>query len=239
MDQPPKSEKPPKGPPPSSKRGDRVGGLASAPVRLALATVAGLGTYFATFSFASAVRIIAAWDIAAFCLLSFAWSFIWRASPGESARQAGREDPGRNVVTVIVLLSSTVSLFAAAVVLRQARTLAPEQAALWITLCLAAVVLAWLVSQTSWTLRYAHLYYRDTGDGIGGLTFPGCDTGPGPSDLDFAYFAFTIGMCFQVSDVTICDSGIRRAVLMHACQSFAFNTAIMALALNLAFGFLT
>ena len=236
MDPKTKDDAPVSSAPPSE---DRASGLKRAPVRLLVASSVGVITYFALSSFPTAVRALGAWDVASFTLLSLAWSFIWRATPVESARRAARQDPGRNVVTAIVLLSSTVSLFAAAVVLRQAKNLAPEQAILWISLCLTAVVLSWLVTQTSWTLRYAHLFYRDTGEGVGGLTFPGCEEGPGPADLDFAYFAFTIGMCFQVSDVTICDRAIRRAVLIHACQSFAFNTAIMALALNLAFGFLT
>jgi uncharacterized membrane protein len=45
-------------------------------------------------------------------------------------------------------------------------------------------------------------------------------------------------MCFQVSDITITNRFIRREVLFHACLSFAYNTAILALALNLAFGLL-
>ena len=43
-------------------------------------------------------------------------------------------------------------------------------------------------------------------------------------------------MCFQVSDVTISASHIRRAVLMHALLSFVYNTTILALALNLVVG---
>jgi len=85
-------------------------------------------------------------------------------------------------------------------------------------------------------LRYAHLYYRGDREGTGGLEFPGKRE---PDDLDFAYFAFTIGMCYQTSDVTISSYAIRRTVLVHAIISFAYNTAILALALNLIFGLLT
>jgi uncharacterized membrane protein len=62
------------------------------------------------------------------------------------------------------------------------------------------------------------------------MVFPGTDA---PSDLDFAYFAFTLGMCFQVSDVVVQTSRARRAVLLHALVSFVFNTTILALSLNL------
>jgi uncharacterized membrane protein len=79
------------------------------------------------------------------------------------------------------------------------------------------------------------LYFRDDGSGEGGLQFPGDET---PDALDFAYFAFTVGMCFQVSDVVITSKKIRRAVLMHSILSFAYNTVILGMALNLFFGML-
>lgn len=82
-------------------------------------------------------------------------------------------------------------------------------------------------------LRYARLYYRDDGAGEGGLEFPGKEP---PDDFDFAYFSFTIGMCFQVSDVSVSSRLIRRTVLVHSLVSFLYNTAILALALNLVFG---
>ena len=57
--------------------------------------------------------------------------------------------------------------------------------------------------------------------------------------MDFAYYAFTIGMCFQVSDVQITAADIRRATLGHALVSFVFNTTILALSLNVMFQLLS
>jgi uncharacterized membrane protein len=94
---------------------------------------------------------------------------------------------------------------------------------------------AWALTHTAYTLRYAHLYYRDDGDGEGGLAFPGKEA---PAYLDFAYFAFTLGICFQTSDVTITSRLIRRAVLGHAVLSFAYNTTIVATAVSLVVGFI-
>jgi uncharacterized membrane protein len=90
-----------------------------------------------------------------------------------------------------------------------------------------AVALSWVLTHTAYTFRYAHLYYR--GAVNGGLVFPGTER---PSDVDFAYFAFTLGMCFQVSDVQITSSEIRSACLIHSLISFVFNTTILAVALN-------
>jgi uncharacterized membrane protein len=65
------------------------------------------------------------------------------------------------------------------------------------------------------------------------VEFPG---GARPTYFDFAYLSFTVGMCFQVSDATVSSGQIRRALLLHAILSFAYNTAILAFALNLVFG---
>jgi len=49
--------------------------------------------------------------------------------------------------------------------------------------------------------------------------------------------AWSLTHTFQVSDVSISSAQIRRAVLGHAMLSFVYNTVILALALNLFFGF--
>jgi uncharacterized membrane protein len=204
--------------------------------RLLVASVAGLLVGVGLPGAIVALRLVAAWDAFALVLLTLAWIFIWRADAAETRRHAAGEDPGRRTVWVVATLSSTFSLFAAVFVLRQAHSLAPDHAVLWVALCLVAVVASWLLTHTAWTLRYAHLYYRDDDEGGGGLSFPGDRK---PDAFDFAYFAFTIGICFQTSDITIVSPQIRRSVLFHSCQSFAYTTAIVALALNLAFGFVT
>jgi uncharacterized membrane protein len=198
--------------------------------RLLLSFVVGsIGVLLTPSAVALHVRAMVGWDSGALLYVVLAWLMILRASPGETRRRAALEDPGRRVVFLLALGSSVFSLFAAVVVLRELRALPPGPAHVWTALALAAVVLSWLVTHTAFTLRYAHLYYRRRGPS-NCLRFEGTDA---PCDLDFAYFAFTIGMCFQVSDVVISSSRVRRAVLLHALVSFAYNTTILALALNL------
>ena len=192
-------------------------------------------TLAALQSFSWTTRVVAAWDAYALVLLALMWRIITRSSPVETRRRAGSEDPGRTVLGVVVIASSTLSLFAATVVLRKARALAPEASGILVGLSLTAVATAWLLTHTTYALRYARLYYRDDDEGVGGLEFPGNRP---PCDSDFAYYAFTIGMCFQVSDVTISSYVIRRNTLVHALISFAYNTAILATAMNLAVGVL-
>lgn len=165
------------------------------------------------------------WDALALTLLGLSWSLIYKSDARATELRAADEDPGRFAVFVIAVLSSLVSLLAATLVLRMTR--GQSGAAFWMALALLSVALSWLVTHTAYTLRYAHLYYR--GEQNGGLSFPGTDA---PTDLDFAYYAFTLGMCFQVSDVQVSSSVIRRATLGHALISFVFNTTIVALSLN-------
>ena len=180
-----------------------------------------------------AVHLLAAWDVAALILTTFAWLIILRASPAETQHHAGTHDPGRRAVSAVVIVGSAVSLLATAAILRQARTCPLDFRWLFVVLCVLTVASAWLLTHSAYALRYAHLYYRDDDEGVGGLTFP--DEAP-PCYVDFAYFAFTIGMCFQVSDVSVPSRQIRRAVLGHSVLSFLYNTAILATAINLAVG---
>ena len=67
----------------------------------------------------------------------------------------------------------------------------------------------------------------------GGLKFPDEDK---PDYWDFIYFSFVIGMTAQVSDVAITDRTIRRTAIAHGVVSFVFNTALLALMVNIAAG---
>ncbi|HXX31212.1 MAG TPA: DUF1345 domain-containing protein [Myxococcaceae bacterium] len=176
-----------------------------------------------------AFRLVTAWDAALVTLLGLAWSFILRYNAEQTRHRAGAVDPGRNAVWAVVLVGSTMSLIAGNGAVRYARTLAPRWSTLLILLSLLAVLLAWFAVHTAYTLRYAHLYYREDGE-VGGLRFPGDRP---PADIDFAYYAFTVGMAFGTTDVLVTDTRFRRATLGHALLSFFFNTGILALTLNL------
>jgi uncharacterized membrane protein len=178
------------------------------------------------------ISLISGWDAASVVLLGVAWIAIFFADAHETQNRAAADDPGRSVVYGMVLLTCGTSLLAAVVLHRHASLVAPRSETLLAALCLTTVALSWTLTHTSFTLRYAHLYYREDGDGVGGAEFPG---GAMPTYMDFAYFAFTVGMCFQVSDVQVTSQQIRRAVLLHATMSFLYNTAILAFVLNLVF----
>jgi len=175
------------------------------------------------------VRLVMAWDTGAVTLLLVTWYLIGRATPEDTRNWAAIDDPGQLFALVIDLLGSAIS-FVAAILLLGGQHMASTPAALW--LVIVAVASSWMLMHTGFTVRYAHLYYRDDGE-VGGLDFPGTND---PDYRDFAYYAFVVGMTFQTADVSITDRSIRRLTLVHGMLSFGFNTLILALAVNLIFG---
>lgn len=183
------------------------------------------------------LRGVIGWDAAAIVLLGLVWPRITSADAECTRLNAAIEDPGRTVVFLLAVTSSLFSLFAGVSVLRRARVFEGADSVTWSVLAILAVGLSWMLTHTAYTLRYAHLFYRRGADKNNrGLAFPGTEE---PNELDFAYVAFTIGMCFQVSDVAVTSSPVRSTVLLHALLAFVYNTTILALVLNLVFGFLT
>jgi uncharacterized membrane protein len=179
------------------------------------------------------VRAVAAYDIAALIILIYDWTVGLRNDATHTIRRAAQADPGRNILVTIVLISALAGLASAIIILGKGANVPPIDRAMALTFGIAAVVLGWLLIHTMFIFRYAHLYYFDSdedGSAQRGLTFPGTTE---PDDYDFAYFSFVVGMTFQVSDVQITDPGVRSIALMHALLSFGYNTAILALGVNL------
>lgn len=202
----------------------------TAPGRLVVSFVVGVAALLLVpLTSAWHVRAMIGWDAGALTYLALAWILMLGATPEDTRKRAALEDPGRRLTFVIAIGASMFSFFAAGAVLRQLRGATLAHGQVWIALAVAAIILSWFVTHTAFTLRYAHLYYRRRG-ATGCLRFEGSAL---PCDLDFAYFAFTIGMTFAVSDVVITSVRVRRVVLLHALVSFAYNTTILALSLNL------
>ena len=63
-----------------------------------------------------------------------------------------------------------------------------------------------------------------------GLAFPETEY---PNYWDFIYFSFVVGMTFQVSDVQVTSTALRRVVAAHGVLSFFYSVSILALAVNL------
>jgi uncharacterized membrane protein len=183
------------------------------------------------------LRPVAAYDVGVIVLLVVMLTIAMHGDSKHTRCRAAVEDPGRNVMLAGVMSAVTIGLASAVVILGRGPhvTNASEKIAAYL-IGLIAVIVGWMLIHVLFTFRYAHLFYFDSDDDNehdGGLKFPGTEF---PNDYDFAYFSFIIGMTFQVSDVEVLDSRVRRVVLVHSLISFAYNTAIVALVINILSG---
>ena len=143
--------------------------------------------------------------------------------------QARRNDANRGLVLVITL----------AIVLTVLGTITNELPAAAkgemgsLALLIATIGLAWLFSNANYALHYAHLYYGehpdDQQEDCGGLDFPGEHA---PDYGDFLYFAVTLGMTFQTSDIQIRTRHMRRVALGECMAAFVFNLGVIGLVIN-------
>ena len=203
------------------------------------AIVAAAVVIFAPAWLAGIPRIVAAYDGAAAALLATLWLLGIHSDAKRTQVRAAVEDPGRDIVLAAVLISVAAGLGSAVAILGTSpHTATANEKGVVYGLAIGAVVLGWLVIHTMFLFRYAHMFYYDDDDdneADRGLNFPGNED---PNDYDFAYFSFVIGMTFQVSDVQITDTKLRKVALAHALVSFAYSTMILALAINIVSGLL-
>ncbi len=214
---------------------------AFAPIYIALVTagIVAVGVSFGPHWLKPMVRVVACYDAGAIAMLLWLWNILLRSSTERTRARAAVQDPGRDAVFIVTLIAVAFGFVAAFAILgRNPNDHVPKHDAALYALGFGAVVLGWLLIHTSFSFRYAHLYYRDLDrnkESDRGLKFPGDDE---PNYTDLAYFSFVIGMTFQVSDVQVLAKPIRRLVLGHGLISFAYNTAILALVVNVVSGLL-
>jgi uncharacterized membrane protein len=179
-------------------------------------------------------HIMFGWDIFCLVLIILHWYMFFHTSAAETHLKAKMQDETRGEIFAIVVVSTFAGLLAVILLLIN-KDIEP----LDLVIAILGMFLSWFLVHTTFTMRYAHLYYGDKkkqqkSDKVGsGLEFPGDDE---PDFIDFAYFSFVLGMTFQVSDVEISDRTIRRLSLLHSLIAFIFNTVIVALTINAVAG---
>ena len=172
-------------------------------------------------------RLLVAWDIFAALYLALVFVMMLRCEQHHIRRNAVLQDDGRFVILMVAALGAFASI--AAIVFELGT---PHRGALELAHATITITLSWAAVHTVFALHYAHDYYR--GAKPGGLQFPSGDTHDHADYWDFVYFSFVIGMTAQVSDVGITDKTIRRTATVHGIISFIFNTALLALMVNIA-----
>jgi len=172
-----------------------------------------------------ALSLMTGFDVAAVLFLLICAPLIHSNDCNLVREHAKQNDANRRGLIVLTAIVMIVLLAAIG-----AETMDHRPEPLTKFLVIATLVIAWLFANLVYTFHYTHLAYRmDKKAGDSGINFPGTKT---PVYWDFVYFAFTIGMTFQTSDVTISDAHIRRFVTFHAFAAFIFNIGVLAFTIN-------
>jgi len=170
--------------------------------------------------------ILLGWDVAVLIYLAWTWGAVQGLDPEVTAQLAKREDPSTPVADLVVIGAGTAMLAAVGFALAKAGEATGGMKAFLVTLGLVSVVLSWAVVHTVFALKYARAYYSEP---AGGIEF---NENEPPNYIDFAYYAFTIGMTFQVADTNITSRAVRRTTLHHALLSYLFGSVLLGLVIN-------
>lgn len=196
-----------------------------------LALVVGALVWAATAGRHQPLRALLAADVFFATYIGLMLRLALRLDPAALARRGrARARTGMGLVATLTFLAMVLSLWAIFLLLNH-----PGDAeGRWFpALAVASVPLSWAMTHMLAAYHYATLYYRPgpTGAPAGGLVFAGGDP---PDGLDFLYQAFVIGASLSVSDVPVSSRAMRRAVMLHSLAAFAFNTVLIAIAVNAA-----
>jgi uncharacterized membrane protein len=208
-----------------SKRPPRILRFVRARRRLTGSTVIGVVAFFLLpQAWMLVTRLLAAWDITLALFLILAYVMMWQTDMSHVKRNAVVQDEGRFSILVVTATAAFASLAAIVAELNGARGNPPV-----LIFSTATIALSWAAVHTIFALHYAHEYYHS--GKASGMIFPNDDK---PDYWDFVYFSFVVGMTAQVSDVAVTDKLVRRTVTAHGVISFSFNTALLALMINIA-----
>lgn len=204
--------------------------------RLVYGALAGAVVVFLPVPLTAPSQALLAWTVGASTYLLLSW---WLAVEFDAertrARAQAQDQPGM-MLFALLLLSVFASFAAIALMLQHVKDLSGAQRAAHLGLSMLALASTWLLMQTIFAFRYAHLYYQEELRGHpqgAGLEFPGKLP---PDYFDFMYYAHVVGMTSQVSDVVVTARHMRRLTLMHSVSAFGFNMLVLALSINVMAG---
>ena len=188
----------------------------------------------------SATRLLIAWNVGT--ILDIALTFVTMASATTKTirTRAAETDDGKWAILAFTSIAAVAALGAIFAHLAATKDMHGQMRALHLGLAGLTVISAWVFIHMSFALHYAHEYFDETkvqeGEKPalrGGVNFPETEE---PDYWDFLYFSFIIGVASQTADVSITSKAMRRTSLAHSILSFFFNSAILALTINIAAG---
>ena len=182
----------------------------------------------------STTRLLIAWNVGAWLYFILSGWLIAQASATSIRQRARRTDEGKFAILILTTLGAAAAFGAIVAQLGQIKEMSYKGP--HIALAAATVLSAWCLIHLTFALHYAHEYFDEIATGPppnqrGGLNFPGDEE---PDYLDFLYFSFVIGVASQTADVAVTSKFMRRNALVHCVLAFLFNSALLALTINIA-----
>jgi uncharacterized membrane protein len=207
-----------------------------AQIRFLIAFAVGLTVFLLAPIADWVTRALAGWNAGGWLYFALVVIKMWRAEIEGIKREADIERESRIAVLIIVILGAFFAMLALLTQLSVMKTEHGAGRSLSIVLSMSTIFLSWLLIHLVFAVFYAHEFHSErsgktNASGGGGLKFPGEKS---PDYLDFIYFSFVVGMTAQTSDVCVTSRAMRRVVVVHGVLSFFFNTAVIALAVNIA-----
>lgn len=202
-------------------------------LRLVIAAIIGVGVSLFTGNTDFATRSLIGWDVGVTILLLGIWRMMATTTLAELRMKAAQQDETAPVILGLMLTAVAASLWGIVAEIGSVRHPADHRA-LAVAVPVATLVLSWLCMHMLFATHYAHRFYGDRAGGEPGnpgLIFP--EKQPTPGYMEFVYFAFCIGMTYQVSDVMTATRTFRRLITLHGALSFFYNTFVLAWAVNL------
>lgn len=177
-------------------------------------------------------RGIIGWNAGICLYLLLCAIMMSRSTPEQIRYRASLQDEGQFVILILVIVAAIASLAAIVAELAVAKNMQGSFKYAHIGLALFTIVASWAFTHMMFALHYAHDYYAaSTNKRPLGLAFPAEET---PDYGDFLYFAYVIGTSAQTADVSFTSKPMRRVGLLHCVLAFLFNTAVLALTINIA-----
>ena len=171
------------------------------------------------------------WVIGAAVFLGLSWRLFLTADEERVRSRAAQEDEKIPVLMLMVLAAVLASLVGIVMAMIEARTGTTFEKGLVAGLAVLTLISSWLVLQTVFVIHYAHRHFGGAPNEVFGFSGD-----PPTSYMDFVYLSFCIGATFQVSDMTVNTTRLRNLITAHAAAAYFFNTAILALGINIIAG---
>lgn len=207
-----------------------LGNRIAPPRFVAFGLVAAIGALWSVPAFGWRIGVPLAFDAGALVFLLSCVPLLGQTAAA-MRRAAIRNDANRALLLLMSAALAVAVLAAIAAELAQRGSPKPPIVALVVV----TLLLCWGFANSVYALHYAHLYYSAApgGGDAGGLSVPGTDE---PDYRDFCYFAFTLGMTFQTSDVSLTSRGMRWVATGHCLIAFVFNLGVVAFSVNVLGG---